>query len=149
MKGNAQKNVIAQPTPARHAKTAAALIACIGTFCLAPIDARAEDPPGKGVKITASTSTSLEGWFKEIIVLKGLEKLGYTTEMPRTVSVPAEHQGTATGDRTYTFDHWTPLHSPFPESIKNIATKGGAKMLVRAMALDLAAHGVRVNALAP
>jgi NAD(P)-dependent dehydrogenase (short-subunit alcohol dehydrogenase family) len=30
-----------------------------------------------------------------------------------------------------------------------IAAKGGAKMLVRAMAVDLAEHGVRVNALAP
>jgi NAD(P)-dependent dehydrogenase (short-subunit alcohol dehydrogenase family) len=30
-----------------------------------------------------------------------------------------------------------------------IASKGGAKMLTKAMALDLVAHGIRVNALAP
>ena len=35
------------------------------------------------------------------------------------------------------------------EAVPYVAAKGGAKMLVKAMALDLAAHNVRVNALAP
>ncbi|MFO1061301.1 MAG: glycine betaine/L-proline ABC transporter substrate-binding protein ProX [Dongiaceae bacterium] len=83
--------------------------------------ASAADLPGKGVTVTPCTSTSIEGLFKEVIVMRGLEKLGYTVNMPRTLTVPAEHQATATGDCTYSFDHWVPLHDSFMEKIKDDA----------------------------
>jgi glycine betaine/proline transport system substrate-binding protein len=80
---------------------------------------KAAELPGKGAKVVACTSLSLEGLFKEIIVLKGLEKLGFTYEMPRTLSVPAEHQAAATGDCTYSFDHWVPMHDPMLAAIQS------------------------------
>jgi len=36
-----------------------------------------------------------------------------------------------------------------PERAAYIASKGGARSLTHAMAVDLAAHGIRVNAIAP
>jgi NAD(P)-dependent dehydrogenase (short-subunit alcohol dehydrogenase family) len=36
-----------------------------------------------------------------------------------------------------------------PERAAYVASKGGARSLMQAMAADLAAHGIRVNAIAP
>ena len=36
-----------------------------------------------------------------------------------------------------------------PERAAYVASKGGARSLTHAMAVDLAAHGIRVNAIAP
>ncbi len=47
--------------------------------------------PGDGVKLTACTSTSLEGWFREIVVKRGLEAMGFEVTLPTTLSVPAYH----------------------------------------------------------
>jgi glycine betaine/proline transport system substrate-binding protein len=82
-------------------------------------NAQAADLPGKGITVTPCTSLSIEGLFKELILLRGLEKLGYNTNMPRTLTVPAEHQASASGDCTYSFDHWVPMHDSFLASIKD------------------------------
>jgi glycine betaine/proline transport system substrate-binding protein len=81
--------------------------------------ARATDLPGKGVSVTPCTSLSIEGLFKELIVIRGLDKLGYDAKMPRTLTVPAEHEAAASGDCTYVFDHWVPLHDSFMANIKD------------------------------
>jgi glycine betaine/proline transport system substrate-binding protein len=81
--------------------------------------AQAAGLPGNGITITPCTSLSIEGLFKELILLKGLEKLGYSTNMPRTLTVPVEHQAAASGDCTYSFDHWVPMHDSFLANIKD------------------------------
>jgi glycine betaine/proline transport system substrate-binding protein len=82
-------------------------------------NARAVDLPGKGATVTPCTSLSIEGLFKDLILIRGLEKLGYKANMPRTLTVPAEHQAAASGDCTYSFDHWVPLHDSFMDKIKD------------------------------
>jgi glycine betaine/proline transport system substrate-binding protein len=83
------------------------------------VEARAADLPGKGISLTPCTSLSLEGLFKELIVIRGLDKLGYDVKMPRTLTVPTEHEAAASGDCTYVFDHWVPLHDSFMATIKD------------------------------
>jgi glycine betaine/proline transport system substrate-binding protein len=73
-----------------HLRSGVVFVALAVATAAAPPTTAAE-LPGKGTKVVACTSLALEGLFKEIIVLKGLEKLGYTYDMPKTLSVPAEH----------------------------------------------------------
>ena len=60
-----------------HVRSALMLLA-VGAAMVAASVTMAAELPGKGAKVVACTSLSLEGLFKEIIVLKGLEKLGFT-----------------------------------------------------------------------
>lgn len=99
---------------------------------------KATELPGKGAKIVACTSLSLEGLFKEMIVLKGFEKLGFSYEMPKTLSVPAEHQAAATGDCTYSFDHWVPMHAPMLSAIQN-------DVIVIGPTVENAAQGILID----
>jgi glycine betaine/proline transport system substrate-binding protein len=101
------------------------LLVALGVLCAAPTAALAAEGPGKGRQITACTSMSIEGLFREMVPLKGLEQLGYKIDMPRTLTVPAEHQATASGDCTYTFDHWVPMHDPFFDPIKDLTIRIG------------------------
>jgi glycine betaine/proline transport system substrate-binding protein len=120
-----------------HVRSALMFLA-LGAAMVAASVTMAAELPGKGAKVVACTSLSLEGLFKKIIVLKGLEKLGFTYDMPRTLSVPTEHQGVATGDCTYSFDHWVPMHDPMMTSIKSDA-------IVIGPAVENAAQGILID----
>lgn len=122
---------------ARHVGSVSMFLALGAAVIAAPATMAAEGP-GKGAKVVACTSLSLEGLFKELIVLKGLEKLGFTYDMPRTLSVPAEHQAVATGDCTYSFDHWVPMHDAMMTPIEGDA-------IVIGPAVEKAAQGILVD----
>jgi glycine betaine/proline transport system substrate-binding protein len=119
MTTNTSRSVfVPQRTGATYFLVVVALVVAAVTAGVAG-NAGAADLPGKGITVTPCTSLSIEGLFKELILLKGLEKLGYNTNMPRTLTVPAEHQASASGDCTYSFDHWVPMHDPFLEKVKD------------------------------
>jgi len=98
-----------------------AVLSTIVIFTGAVKPVSAADTPGEGVSLTPCTSTALEGWFREMVVKRGLEALGYKVEMPTTLSVPAFHQAVTTGDCSYAFDHWDQLHAVYYESIESQA----------------------------
>lgn len=102
-----------------------ALLVALGVLGAGPTPASAAEGPGKGRQITACTSMSIEGLFREMIALKGFEQLGYKIDLPSMLTVPAAHQATATGDCTYAFDHWVPMHNPFFDPIKSMALRIG------------------------
>jgi glycine betaine/proline transport system substrate-binding protein len=120
-----------------HLRSGVVFVALAVATAAAPPTTAAE-LPGKGTKVVACTSLALEGLFKEIIVLKGLEKLGYTYDMPKTLSVPAEHQAVATGDCTYSFDHWVPMHDPMLGTIKD-------DVIIIGPAVENAAQGILID----
>jgi glycine betaine/proline transport system substrate-binding protein len=78
---------------------------------------RAEDAPNGGKPVVTCTSTSIEGLFHQLIPILGLRELGYTVDMPKTLSVPLVHQSVATGDCAFAVDEWVPLHNSFYEQI--------------------------------
>ena len=109
----------------RSIASATGLLAALGLLSMAPTPAWSAEGPGEGQQVTACTSMSIEGLFREMILLRGLEQLGFDTDLPRTLTVPAAHQATATGDCTYSFDHWVPMHNPFLDPLKNDAYRIG------------------------
>jgi len=73
----------------------------------------AKDAPNGGKPVVTCTSTSIEGLFHQMIPILGLRELGYTVDMPKTLSVPLVHQSIATGDCAFAVDEWVPLHNSF------------------------------------
>ncbi|SHJ31140.1 glycine betaine/proline transport system substrate-binding protein [Shimia gijangensis] len=73
----------------------------------------AADLPGAGVEVSPIKGSTANAWFQHIIVRKGLEKLGYELEETQEADYPAVHLSIASGDTTYTFNHWKPLHNSF------------------------------------
>ena len=101
------------------------MLAAIVLLAALPATVHAAEGPGEGRQIVACTSMSIEGLFREMIPLRGLEQLGYAIDLPRTLTVPAAHQATAAGDCTYSFDHWVPMHDPFYDPIKDVTIRIG------------------------
>lgn len=86
----------------------------------------AEDLPGKGVKVQPLKSSIAEETFQTMLVMRGLEALGYDVEPIKEIEYAAGHVAIANGDATFLADHWDPLHIDF---FKNA---GGEEKLSRA-----------------
>ncbi len=85
----------------------------------------AADMPGKGVQVQPLKSSIAEETFQTMLVMKALEKLGYTVEPIKEIEYAAGHVAIANGDATFLADHWDPLHVDFYENA------GGADKIYR------------------
>lgn len=75
--------------------------------------AGAAEMPGKGITVKPLKSSIAEETFQTLLVMKALEKLGYTVEPIKEIEYAAGHVAIANGDATFLADHWDPLHIDF------------------------------------
>lgn len=85
----------------------------------------AADLPGKGITIQPVQGTLAEETFQTLLVIRGLEKLGYTVNKPSEVDPNVAYLSVASGDATFMATNWQPLHDDMYESA------GGDKKLYR------------------
>ncbi|MDO6522891.1 glycine betaine/L-proline ABC transporter substrate-binding protein ProX [Shimia thalassica] len=85
----------------------------------------AQDMPGKGVTVEPIKGNPANAWFQHMVVQLGLEALGYEVEETREADFPAMHLAVASGDASYTVNHWQPLHNQFFDK------SGGDAVMVR------------------
>ena len=72
--------------------------------------------PGAGVTVKPLKSSIAEETFQTLLVMRALEKLGYTVEDIKEIEYAAGHVAIAQGDATFLADHWDPLHIDFYEN---------------------------------
>ena len=81
---------------------------------LASLPTHAADAlPGQGITVVPLKSTIAEETFQTLLVMKGLERLGYTVEPIKETDYPAAHLAIASGDGTFMASHWDPLHADY------------------------------------
>ena len=71
------------------------------------------DLPGKGVTVQPLKSSLAEEAFQTLLVMRGLEKLGYKVEPMKDLEPATEHLAIANGDATFMAHHWSLLHADF------------------------------------
>ena len=96
--------------------------------------------PGKGVKVLPLKSSIAEETFQTLLVMKGLEKLGYDVQPIQEVEYPTAHIAIGNGDATFMADHWNPLHADY---YKNAG--GDAKLYRRGTYSGNAAQGYLID----
>ncbi len=102
--------------------------------------AMAADQPGKGVSVQPLKSSIAEETFQTLLVMKGLEQLGYDVQPIKEVEYPTAHIAIANGDATFLADHWNPLHADY---YKNAG--GEAKLYRKGVFSDNAAQGYLID----
>jgi glycine betaine/proline transport system substrate-binding protein len=110
---------------ARLLKTLIAASAVTAATLLSAQVSNASDAMNGGKSVVTCTSTSIEGLFHQMIPILGLRELGYTVDMPKTLSVPLVHQSISTGDCDYAVDEWVPLHDSFYKPIASTVKRLG------------------------
>jgi glycine betaine/proline transport system substrate-binding protein len=73
----------------------------------------AGDLPGKGVTVQPLKSSLAEEAFQTLLVMRGLEQLGYTVEPMKDLEPATQHLAIANGDATFMTNHWSLLHADF------------------------------------
>ncbi len=58
-------------------------------------------------------SSIAEEAFQTLLVMKGLEQLGYDVQPIKEVEYPTAHIAIAKGDATFLANHWNPLHADY------------------------------------
>jgi glycine betaine/proline transport system substrate-binding protein len=81
--------------------------------------------PGEGIEVQPLKSSIAEETFQTLLVMKGLEKLGYDVKPIKEIEYAAGHIAIANGDATFIAAHWDPLHIDFYKKA------GGADKLYR------------------
>ena len=89
---------------------ATALLALGAAFTLAT---QASELPGQGVKVQPLKSSIAEETFQTLLVMRGLQKLGYDVQPIKEIEYATAHVALANGDATFMADHWDPLHADF------------------------------------
>lgn len=69
--------------------------------------------PGEGVEVQPLKSSIAEETFQTLLVMRGLERLGYDVQPIKEIEYAAGHIAIANGDATFLADHWDPLHIDF------------------------------------
>ncbi|MGJ7569687.1 glycine betaine/L-proline ABC transporter substrate-binding protein ProX [Variovorax sp. RB2P76] len=100
----------------------------------------ANDLPGKGVSVLPLKSSLAEEAFQTLLVMRGLEKLGYTVEPMKDLEPATEHLAIANGDATFMANHWSLLHADF---YKN--SGGDAKLWRKGVYSDGAVQGYLID----
>ncbi|SEK03457.1 glycine betaine/proline transport system substrate-binding protein [Variovorax sp. OK605] len=100
----------------------------------------ANDLPGKGVTVRPLKSSLAEEAFQTLLVMRGLEKLGYTVEPMKDLEPATEHLAIANGDATFMANHWSLLHADF---YKN--SGGDAKLWRKGVYSDGAVQGYLID----
>ncbi len=75
--------------------------------------AAAQDLPGKGVSVQPIKSSIAEETFQTELVMRGLERLGYTVKPIQEVEYATGYAALANGDATFLATGWDPLHDDF------------------------------------
>ncbi|MGJ7543765.1 glycine betaine/L-proline ABC transporter substrate-binding protein ProX [Variovorax sp. LT1R16] len=100
----------------------------------------ASDLPGKGVTVQPLKSSLAEEAFQTLLVMRGLEQLGYTVEPMKDLEPATEHLAIANGDATFMTNHWSLLHADF---YKN--SGGDAKLWRKGVYADGAVQGYLID----
>lgn len=69
--------------------------------------------PGEGVEVQPLKSSIAEETFQTLLVMRGLERLGYDVQPIKEIEYAAGHIAIGNGDATFLADHWDPLHIDF------------------------------------
>ena len=83
------------------------------TLAFGAAAAGAADMPGKGVTVQPIKSSIAEETFQTMLVMRGLEALGYDVKDIKEIEYAAGHVAIGNGDATFMADHWNPLHVDF------------------------------------
>jgi glycine betaine/proline transport system substrate-binding protein len=123
---------------ARSLALLALAFAAATTFTL-PAHA-ATDLPGQGIVVKPLKSSLAEEAFQTLLVMRALEKLGYTVEPMKDLEPATEHLAIANGDATFMANHWSLLHADF---YKN--SGGDAKLWRQGVYADGAVQGYLID----
>ncbi len=110
------------------------------SLALLTLGAQAQALPGKGVTVLPLKSSIAEETFQTLLVMKGLEQLGYDVQPIKEVEYPTAHIAIAQGDATFLADHWNPLHADY---YKNAG--GDAKLFRKGLYSGNAAQGYLID----
>ncbi|WP_447775604.1 glycine betaine/L-proline ABC transporter substrate-binding protein ProX [Variovorax boronicumulans] len=100
----------------------------------------ANDLPGQGITVQPLKSSLAEEAFQTLLVMRALEKLGYTVEPMKDLEPATEHLAIANGDATFMANHWSLLHADF---YKN--SGGDAKLWHQGVYSDGAVQGYLID----
>jgi len=103
-------------------------------------NALAASLPGEGITVQPLKSSIAEETFQTLLVMRGLERLGYTVEPIKEIEYAAGHVAIGNGDATFLADHWDPLHIDF---YKNAG--GDAKLSREGIYSDNALQGYLID----
>jgi glycine betaine/proline transport system substrate-binding protein len=98
------------------------------------------DLPGAGVTVQPLKSSLAEEAFQTLLVMRGLERLGYTVEPMRDLEPATEHLAIANGDATFMAHHWSRLHADFYEN-----SGGDAKLWRKGVYSEGAVQGYLID----
>ena len=115
-------------------------LAAATSLALLTLGAQAQALPGKGVTVLPLKSSIAEETFQTLLVMKGLEQLGYDVQPIKEVEYPTAHIAIAQGDATFLADHWNPLHADY---YKNAG--GDAKLYRKGIFSANAAQGYLID----
>ena len=115
-------------------------LAAATSLALLTLGAQAQALPGKGVTVLPLKSSIAEETFQTLLVMKGLEQLGYDVQPIKEVEYPTAHIAIAQGDATFLADHWNPLHADY---YKNAG--GDAKLFRKGVYSGNAAQGYLID----
>ena len=115
-------------------------LAAATSLALLTLGAQAQALPGKGVTVLPLKSSIAEETFQTLLVMKGLEQLGYDVQPIKEVEYPTAHIAIAQGDATFLADHWNPLHADY---YKNAG--GDAKLFRTGVYSGNAAQGYLID----
>ena len=115
-------------------------LAAATSLALLTLGAQAQALPGKGVTVLPLKSSIAEETFQTLLVMKGLEQLGYDVQPIKEVEYPTAHIAIAQGDATFLADHWNPLHADY---YKNAG--GDAKLYRKGLFSPNAAQGYLID----
>lgn len=102
--------------------------------------ASAQELPGKGIAVQPLQSSLAEETFQTLLVVRGLQKLGYDVKPIKEIEYATAHVALANGDATFAANHWDPLHADF---FKNAG--GDAKLWRRGAYSRNAAQGYLID----
>jgi len=115
-------------------------LGCIAFALAAQVAHAAGDLPGKGVTVLPLKSSLAEEAFQTLLVMRGLERLGYTVEPMKDLEPATQHLAIANGDATFMTNHWSLLHADF---YKN--SGGDAKLWRKGVYSDGAVQGYLID----
>ncbi|ARU03714.1 glycine betaine ABC transporter substrate-binding protein [Comamonas serinivorans] len=102
--------------------------------------ATAADLPGTGITVLPLKSNLAEETFQTLLVMRALERLGYTVKPFEEVDYPLAHMAVANGDATLIANHWNPHHAEFYK-----AAGGDAKLYRKGVLTAGAAQGYMID----
>lgn len=112
----------------------------LGFIAMGAAAQAANDLPGQGVTVRPLKSSLAEEAFQTLLVMRALEKLGYTVEPMKDLEPATEHLAIANGDATFMANHWSLLHADF---YKN--SGGDAKLSRTGVYSDGAVQGYLID----